>query len=66
MTVDDNFREKVMEALSGSHDTEYWLSRTPDERLIAMEMMRQIVYGYDAENPPRMQKVLEVRKCDWK
>lgn len=25
----------------------YWLSKTPHERLLAVEVMRQIVYGYD-------------------
>jgi len=26
---------------------EYWRSRTPDERLAALELSRQIAYGYD-------------------
>lgn len=46
-------------------DLEYWRSRTPDERLEALELSRQIAYGYDptarelsrffevAELPPR-------------
>lgn len=46
-------------------DQEYWRSRTPEERLAAMELSRQISYGYDpttrglsrffevAEFPPR-------------
>jgi hypothetical protein len=46
-------------------DLEYWRSRTPDERLEALELSRQIAYGYDptarglsrffevAEFPPR-------------
>jgi hypothetical protein len=28
-------------------DQEYWRSRTPDERLAALELSRQITYGYD-------------------
>jgi len=28
-------------------DLEYWRSRTPDERLEALELSRQIAYGYD-------------------
>jgi len=28
-------------------DREYWRSRTPDERLAALELSRQITYGYD-------------------
>jgi hypothetical protein len=46
-------------------DQKYWRSRTPDERLAALELSRQIAYGYDptarglsrffevAEFPPR-------------
>jgi hypothetical protein len=46
-------------------DRQYWRSRTPDERLAALELSRQIAYGYDptarglsrffevAEFPPR-------------
>ena len=46
-------------------DLAYWRSRTPDERLAALELSRQITYGYDptarglsrffevAEFPPR-------------
>jgi hypothetical protein len=28
-------------------DQEYWRSRTVDERLAALELSRQIAYGYD-------------------
>jgi hypothetical protein len=28
-------------------DLEYWRQRTPDERLEALELSRQIAYGYD-------------------
>ncbi len=28
-------------------DRKYWKSLTPEERLTALEMMRQIAYGYD-------------------
>jgi len=38
---------------------EYWLSKTPDERLRAVEMMRQVLYGYDPETA-RMKKVLTI------
>ena len=42
-----------------SNDKEYWLSKTPQERLQALEMMRQINYGYDPTTA-RMEKVLEI------
>lgn len=34
-------------AEAGRSDREYWRSRTPDERLAALELSRQIAYGYD-------------------
>jgi len=37
----------------------YWLSRTPHERLQAVELMRQVVYGYDPASE-RLQRVFEV------
>ena len=42
-----------------SNDKEYWLSKTPQERLQALEMMRQINYGYDPATT-RLQRVLEI------
>ncbi len=36
----------------------YWHARTPDERLEALELMRQILYGYDPATE-RLQRVLE-------
>ena len=30
-----------------SSDREYWLSKTPGERFEALEILRQIAYGYD-------------------
>jgi hypothetical protein len=41
-----------------SDDRAYWMSKTPDERIEAIELMRQINYGY---NPitARLQRVLE-------
>jgi hypothetical protein len=30
-----------------SDEKEYWFSKTPQERLQAMEFMRQVIYGYD-------------------
>lgn len=42
-----------------SDEKEYWLSKTPQERLLALEMMRQIIYGYDPSTT-RLQRVFEV------
>jgi hypothetical protein len=37
----------------------YWQLKTPQERLAALELMRQIVYGYDPATC-RLQRVLTV------
>jgi hypothetical protein len=37
----------------------YWWSKTPQERLEALEIMRQIAYGYDPATE-RLQRVLEI------
>jgi len=42
-----------------SDEKSYWLSRTPYERLEAVELMRQIIYGYDP-SAIRLQRVFEV------
>ena len=38
-----------------SDDKEYWRTKSPQERLAAMELMRQIHYGYDPTTE-RLQK----------
>jgi hypothetical protein len=51
-------------SISGLHDQSdekaYWLSKTPEERLAALELMRQIVYGYDYATAPRLQRVFAI------
>ncbi len=42
-----------------SDEKEYWLKKTPHERLAAVETMRQIIYGYDPLTT-RLQRFLEV------
>lgn len=46
-------------SINESDDNEFWQSRPPEERLVALELLRQIVYGYDP-NTARMQKVFEI------
>lgn len=43
----------------GMDEKTYWHSRTPQERLQALELMRQRAYGYDPATM-RIQRVLEV------
>ena len=42
-----------------SDDKAYWLAKTPYERLEAVEIMRQIIYGY-SPSTARLQRVLAV------
>ena len=42
-----------------SDEKAYWHAKTPQERLKAVELMRQINYGYDP-NTTRLQRVFEV------
>lgn len=42
-----------------SDERDYWRQRTPQERLIALETMRQINYGYDATTA-RLQRFFEI------
>jgi hypothetical protein len=55
--------DKTVLSIGTLHDEpdelRYWLSKTPDERLAAMELMRQINYDYDPI-ADRVSRVLEV------
>jgi hypothetical protein len=42
-----------------SPDREFWWSKTPDERLAALAMMRRIAYDYDPITG-RIPRVLEI------
>lgn len=42
-----------------SDEKDYWLSKTPQERLQAVEWMRQVNYGYDPASA-RLQRVLTI------
>lgn len=44
-----------------SNDRQYWMSKTPEERFEALELLRQIAYGYDPATA-RLQRVFEVAK----
>jgi hypothetical protein len=44
-----------------SDEKQYWLSKTREERLEAVEYLRQMAYGYDPATT-RLQRVLEVVK----
>ncbi len=46
-------------------NTNYWLSKTPEERLAASFYLNSIAYNFDINNPPRMDRaVFSMRKND--
>ena len=49
----------VMSLFGESDEKFYWFSKTPYERLAAVEFMRQIIYGYDPSTT-RLQRVFEI------
>ena len=44
-------------------DMQYWLSKTPAERLEAVEINRRMVYGHD-QATSRLQRVLEIAELE--
>ena len=46
-----------------SGDREYWRAKSPAERMEALELLRQIVYGYDPATT-RLQRVLEITELE--
>ena len=55
----DKTKFSVVPLSRADDELEYWLSKTPHERLRAIEKIRQTLYGYtDASG--RLQRVFEV------
>ena len=44
-------------------DKAYWQTKSPQERMEALELIRQIIYGYDPATT-RLQRVLEVAELE--
>lgn len=42
-----------------SHERDFWQTKTPQERLEALEYLRRTAYGHDAATA-RLQRVLEI------
>ena len=60
MKIDDAAFEEIKLAVETGADRVFWHSRTPEERLIAVELMRQKKYGYDEHSMPKFQRVIEI------
>jgi hypothetical protein len=48
----------VVSLQESDNDIEYWRSRTPEERFIAVEFLRQLIFNYDPSTE-RLQRVFE-------
>jgi hypothetical protein len=55
----DKTKISFSDSFDDSEEREYWWSRTPQERLLHVERLRRIAYGYD-EDSPGLQRVLEI------
>jgi hypothetical protein len=44
-------------------DRTYWRAKTPAERMEALELMRQIIYGYDPATT-RLQRIFAVTELE--
>ena len=55
----DKSKISVVRLGDDSAERKYWHSKTPYERLIAVEIMRQIAYGYDPSTA-RLERVYKV------
>ena len=60
----DKTKISVSNSFDSTEEKEYWLSRTPQERLTHIERLRRINYGHRATE--RLQRVIEVVKCEWR
>ena len=58
--------EKVIRKISlkdkRNYDLEYWLSKTPEERISAIEFLRQQFYETEDGSTPRLQRVIKIIK----
>ena len=48
-------------SLKETDELKYWLTRSPAERLAALELLRQIAYGYEPDSVG-LQRVLEIAR----
>ncbi len=49
----------VASVFDAPDEKKYWLAKTPYERLQALELMRQVIYGYKPSSA-RLQRFFEV------
>jgi hypothetical protein len=55
----DKTRVVITSLDAPSDEPSYWSTKTPEERMAAIEVMRQIVYGYN-QSTTRLQRVFTI------
>jgi hypothetical protein len=48
----------IISSMENENDVLYWLSKTPEERILAIEFLRQLIFSYDPSTE-RLQRVFE-------
>ncbi len=59
----DKTRFSAADLSNKSDEAAYWQARTPQSRLEALEMMRQVMYGYDPSTA-RLERLFEVAELE--
>ena len=60
MKTEEQRLEEIKSAVENDvTDREFWHSRTPQERIWAVDLMNRRKYGYDENSMPRMERVIE-------
>ena len=52
----------VIKSNETQSDLDFWLTKSYEERLHALESLRQQFYSYSHESPPRLQRVYRIIK----
>ena len=59
----DKSRFSVADLADESDEAAYWQAQTPQARLEALELMRQVKYGYDPSTA-RLERLFEVAQLE--
>ena len=58
----DKSNVKIISMKEKHSDLEYWMSKTWEERLTALESLRQQFYNYNDKTAPRLQRVYTITR----
>lgn len=52
----DRSKFKVQTMEDADHQLDFWATKSPAERLAAAAYLNSVAWGYDIQNPPRMDR----------